>query len=185
MKNYLQYIDSLPVFPNRAKDMTKVEFCSQLLSLEHGLLKFAYRLTVSKQDAKDLVQETFLKALMNQDKYFNKGNFKAWAFTILKNTFINNYRRTPLQYSFYDHSSELSDINRTMAFASDDPETTYSELEIKENIEQLRDKLRFPFKMHIDGYKYKEIAKELNLNIGTVKSRIFLSRRQLRDQLQA
>ncbi len=165
--------------------MTKVEFSTQLLNLERGLFKFAYRLTGSKSDSKDLVQETYLKALLNQDKYFDKENFKAWTFTILRNSFINNYRRTSRGGTFQGQTLELSYINQNLAFASENPDSEYSELEIKENIEQLRDKLRFPFKMHIDGYKYKEIAKELNLNIGTVKSRIFLSRRQLRDQLQA
>jgi RNA polymerase sigma-70 factor (ECF subfamily) len=160
-----------------------MEFCSRLLSLERHLLKFAYRLTLSKPDAKDLVQETFLKALINRDKFVNDENFKAWTLTILRNAFINNYRRNFRQNTIYSQTSESFCFNQTEESGSDNPDSVYSELEIKQNIEQLKDVLRIPFKMHIDGFKYKEIAFELNLNIGTVKSRIFLSRKQLRDQL--
>jgi len=163
--------------------MIKVEFCSQLLSLERHLRKFAYRLTLNKPNAKDLVQETFLKALINREKFVIDENFKAWTFTILRNAFINNYRRNSRQITFCDQTSESFYSNQTEESGSDDPDSVYSELEIKRNIEQLKDMLRVPFKMHIDGYKYKEIASKLNLNIGTVKSRIFLSRKQLRDQL--
>lgn len=74
--------------------MTAIEFCSQLLSLEHSLLKFAYRLSPKRTDAKDLVQETYLRVLMSQDKYVDNQKFKAWTFTIMKNTFVDNYRRS-------------------------------------------------------------------------------------------
>ncbi|MCX6320342.1 MAG: RNA polymerase sigma factor [Bacteroidia bacterium] len=74
--------------------MTAIEFCSQLLSLEHSLLKFAYHLNLKRTDAKDLVQETYLKVLMSRDKYVDNQKFKAWTFTIMKNTFVDNYRRS-------------------------------------------------------------------------------------------
>lgn len=163
--------------------MTAMEFNTQLISLERSLLKFAYRLSDSLPDAEDLVQDTFLKVLMNRDKYVNKENFKAWTFTILKNTFINKYRRSLKENTYRDQTSESFYINQSEASYSDNPDAAYSALEITQNIEQLKDSLRIPLKMHINGYKYKEIADELNLNIGTVKSRIFLSRRQMRIQL--
>src|SRR5665648_335390 len=74
-------------------NMTTMEFCSQLLSLEQSLLKFAYRLNLKKADAKDLVQETYLRVLISKDKYVDTKKFKAWTFTILKNAFVDNYRR--------------------------------------------------------------------------------------------
>jgi RNA polymerase sigma factor (sigma-70 family) len=163
--------------------MTAIEFHNQLLNLEQSLEKFAYRLTLKKADAKDLIQETFLKALMNQDKYVKNENFKAWTFTIMRNTFINNYRRSFHENTRYDHTKESFFITQTMNTGSDNPDSTYSVLEITQNIEQLKDMFRIPFKMHISGFKYKEIADKLNLNIGTVKSRIYLSRKQLMDQL--
>ena len=163
--------------------MTAIEFCSQLISLEHSLLKFAYRFNLKKADAKDLVQETFLRALMNRNKYVDNEKFKAWTFTIMKNTFVDNYRRSYSKNTYSDQTNESFFINQTEPAGSDDPDSAYSALEITQNIEQLKDKLRVPFKMYINGFKYTEIADELNLKIGTVKNRIFLSRKQLMDQL--
>ena len=163
--------------------MGSIEFNKQLLNLESSLEKFAYRLTLKSADAKDLVQETFLKIIVNKDKYVQDTNFKAWTFTIMKNTFINDYRRTVRQNTFYDQTNESFLINQTKVSGYDDPASAYSTLEITQNIEQLRDTLRVPFEMHINGYKYQEIADELNMNIGTVKSRIFLTRKLLMHQL--
>lgn len=163
--------------------MTTIEFYSQLLSLEHSLLKFAYRLNLKKEDAKDLVQETFLRVLTRKDKYVDNEKFKAWTFTIMKNTFVDNYRRSLSKNMYRDQTNESFFINQTEPAGSDDPDSAYSALEITQNIEQLKDKLRIPFKMYINGYKYTEIADELNLKIGTVKNRIFLSRKQLMAQL--
>jgi RNA polymerase sigma factor (sigma-70 family) len=163
--------------------MTAIEFQYRLISLQDSLLRFAYSLTADREDAKDLVQETFLKALKYSDTFVNESNFKAWTYTIMKNTFINNYRSSFRQNLCCDKTKESFFINQTMATGSDDPDSAYSALEIAQTIEQLKDKFRIPFKMHINGYKYKEIADKLNLNIGTVKSRIFLSRKQLMDQL--
>lgn len=163
--------------------MTAIEFCSQLLSLEHSLQKFAYRLNLKSADAKDLVQETFLRVLMSRDKYVDNEKFKAWTFTIMKNTFVDNYRRSFRKNTYYDQTNESFFINQTESAGSDDLDSAYSALEITQNIEQLKDKLRIPFKMYINGYKYTEIADELDLKIGTVKNRIFLSRKQLMNQL--
>lgn len=165
--------------------MTTIEFCSQLLSLEHSLLKFAYRLNLRRADAKDLVQETFLRALSKRDKYVDSEKIKAWTFTIMKNTFVDNYRRSFRQNIYRDQNNESIFINQTEPTGSDDPVSAYSALEITQNIEHLNEKLRVPFKMYVNGYKYTEIADELNLKIGTVKNRIFLSRKQLMTQLNA
>jgi RNA polymerase sigma factor (sigma-70 family) len=165
--------------------MTAFEFQFKLINLKESLMSFAYRLTVNKDDAQDLVQDTFFKALKHCDKYVDDSNFKAWIYTIMKNTFINNYRQSLLQNTYYAQNNELFFFNQTKSTGFDDPDSTYSFLEITQTIEQLEDKFRKPFKMHINGYKYKEIADELNLNIGTVKSRIFFSRKQLKDKLNS
>jgi RNA polymerase sigma-70 factor (ECF subfamily) len=163
--------------------MTAIECQYKLIDLQESLLRFACKLTADKDDAKDLVQETFLKALQYCDTFVHESNFKAWTFTIMKNTFINNYRRSVRQNTYRDQAKGSLFINQPKAIGSDDPDSTYSALEITQHIDQLRDIFRVPFKMHIHGYKYQEIADQLNLNIGTVKSRIFLSRKQLMDQL--
>ena len=146
-------------------------------------MRFAYSLTSDRDDAKDLVQETFLKALKYSDTFVNESNFKAWMYTIMKNTFINNYRSSFRQNLYCDKTKESFFINQTLAAGSDDPDSAYSALEIAQTIEQLKDKFRIPFKMFVNGYKYTEIAHELDLKIGTVKNRIFLSRKQLMVQL--
>jgi RNA polymerase sigma-70 factor, ECF subfamily len=162
--------------------MTAIEFSEQLIGLEQSLLKYAYRLRLNSADAKDLVQETFLKVLLSRDKFVDTGFLKAWTFTIMRNTFINNYRHNVLQSTYYDRTDESFFINQTKASESDNPDSAYTVLEITRSIEQLNDKFRVPFKMFVEGYKYKEIADKIKLKIGTVKSRIFLARKLLMNQ---
>lgn len=163
--------------------MTTMEFNHMLLSLQNNMQKFAFRLTSDREKAKDLVQDTYLKALIYRDKYTEFSNLKAWAFTIMKNTFINDYRR-----SFRENISvdNIKDSWFMHNFEEDNPERPDSEYlcnEINKTIDSLDDGLKIPFRMHIDGYKYKTIAETLNLNIGTVKSRIFLTRQKLMKKL--
>jgi RNA polymerase sigma factor (sigma-70 family) len=165
--------------------MTSIEFCAQLLSLETGLRKFAYSLSLKKDDADDLVQETFLKVLTKRDKFVNNENFKSWTFTIMKNTFVDSYRRTLSRNTHRDPSNESFFINTTDNVSFENPDSTYSAMEIEVHIDKLKDKLKIPFQMYVEGYKYSEIAKELNLKLGTVKNRIFLSRKQLMAQLNS
>jgi len=163
--------------------MTVTEFRTKLVDLTDSLTRLASRLTADKDEAKDLVQETFYKSLKHCDKYVDEANFKAWTSTILKNTFINNYRKNILQAIYRDQNKELLFYNRTNYSGYDNPDSAYSVLEIIQHIGQLKDKFRIPFEMHLNGYKYTEIADELTINIGTVKSRIFMARRQLKEKL--
>jgi len=159
--------------------MTAIEFNHQLISLESKLSRFAMSLTSDKEEAHDLLQETYLKALSNRDKFIGYTNLKAWAFTIMKNTFINNYRRNIKENTIIDGTQDLYYINQPHDKGFISPESSYSEGEIEKAIDSLSDEFRIPFRMHIEGYKYKEIADELGLKIGTVKSRIFFTRQKL------
>jgi RNA polymerase sigma factor (sigma-70 family) len=159
------------------------EFYNQLLDLEQSLMNYAYRLKLGNDDARDLVQETYLKALLNRDKFVDNGYLKAWTITIMRNTFINNYRHNVLHNTHCDRTEESFYINLTKCSGSDNPDSIYSVTEITKYIEQLKDKFRVPFKMYVAGYRYREIANTINLNIGTVKSRIFLARKVLMNQL--
>src|SRR5450759_1299624 len=103
--------------------MTAIEFCNQLLDLEKSLTKFANRFRLSSADAKDLVQDTFLKVLLNRDKFVDTGYLKAWTFTIMRNTFINNYRHNVLQKTYFHRTDESFLINQTMASGSDSPDS--------------------------------------------------------------
>lgn len=165
--------------------MSTSEFCEQLVDLEHSLLRYAYHLNLDNTDARDLVQETFLKAILNRDKFVDNGYLKAWTFTILRNTFINKYRHNVLQKTRCERTEESFFIDHTTASGSDNPDSLFSVKEITQLIEQLNEKFRIPFKMYVAGYRYREIAIKINLNIGTVKSRIFLARKVLMNQLIA
>jgi len=161
--------------------MSQAEFNTALIVLEPNLERFAYSLTSNIEDARDLLQETYLKALTYRDKFEDDTNMKAWTFTIMKNTFINNYRKTIKQNTTFDSSDNQFLMNSKSE--NNGPESQYSHNEINRKIEDLDDDFRIPFQMHTSGYKYKEIAENLNLKIGTVKSRIFFSRQKLMNAL--
>ncbi len=147
--------------------------------MKSNLYRFAFSLTEDRDNAFDLVQDTYLKAITHKDKFVDYTNLKAWLFTIMKNTFINNYRRNIKMNTLIDSKRDLYNlaIPRDKGFVS--PESNYAEGEIQKTINSLSDKFRIPFKMHIDGYKYYEISDKLGLKIGTIKSRIFITRQKL------
>ncbi|MBN1949866.1 MAG: RNA polymerase sigma factor [Bacteroidales bacterium] len=163
--------------------MTAVEFNYQLTNLSGNLQRFAMSLTSNMEDAKDLLQETFAKAIAYRDKFEDNTNLKAWTFTIMKNTFINNYRRTVKANTTFDHTDDLYYLNLNTQSNSDNPDSQYSVKEIEKSINELSDEFRLPFIMHTQGYKYKEISDKLGLKIGTVKSRIFFTRKKLMEKL--
>lgn len=163
--------------------MTTTEFNLQLINMESSLVKFAYQFVLNKPDVKDLVQETCLKVLLGRDKYIDNLNFKSWVFTIMKNAYINEYRRKYRKNKCFDKTKELISLSNKIAAGTDDPEAVYSASEIDRNISLLDDTFLIPFNMHLNGYKYKEIAEELGMKVGTVKSRIFFSRKKLMAQL--
>ena len=163
--------------------MTAIEFNYQLTSLSDSLQRFAYSLTTNREDARDLLQETFVKAISYRDKFADDTNLKAWTFTIMKNTFINNYRRLAKANTTFDHSDDLYFLNLRRESNLETPESTLSEKEIQKHINNLEDEFKIPFTMHLQGYKYKEIADNLGLKIGTVKSRIFFTRKRLISSL--
>lgn len=164
--------------------MSTTEFNYMLTDMEKHLEYFAKRLTNNEDDAKDLLQETFLKALTFQDKFTETTNFKAWLFTIMKNIFINNYRRNVRAKTIIDTTDNLYHINSSYSASSITPESNLSEQEIRSGISELEDDHRIPFEMHTKGFKYKEIAEKLDISIGTVKSRIFFGRKKLMDTLK-
>lgn len=164
--------------------MTALEFNHQLISLEDKLSRFALSLTANREDAKDLLQETMLKAIAYRDQFVQYTNLKAWTYTIMKNTFINNYRRNIRQNTTFDNTKDLYFLNQNRDTQNVSPDSTYSTQEISRVIDSLDDDFRVPFKMHTEGYKYKEIAQKLDLKIGTVKSRIFFTRKKLMEALK-
>lgn len=164
--------------------MTAIEFNFQIIHMQKNLEYFALSLTNNGDDAKDLLQETFLKALVYRDKFVHQTNLKAWMFTIMKNTFINNYRRNVKANTIIDTTEDLYYLNNSKRDTYQSAESGLSLKEIQKRINELEDEYRVPFEMHTQGFKYKEIAEMLDLSIGTVKSRIFFTRKKLMNKLQ-
>jgi RNA polymerase sigma-70 factor (ECF subfamily) len=164
--------------------MTALEFNHQLMVLQPKLGFFAKSLTADPEDAKDLMQETIFKALTNRDKFQGDKNLKAWVFTIMKNTFINNYRRNVRSNTLIDSTDNSYYLNLGSESVFQTPEGTHNEKEIRKAISELPEDYRIPFEMHTKGYKYKEIAEYLSQPLGSVKSKIFFARRRLMERLQ-
>lgn len=164
--------------------MTQLQFNSALLGLQDKLLYYALSLTSDHEKAQDLLQETFLKALVYRDKFAQNTNFKAWIYTIMKNTFINNYRRNVKSKNTFDGTNNDFHLKSSKDKSYPSPESIYSSKEITKCINALEDEYKVPFNMFLDGYKYKEIAEDLNLPLGTVKSRIFFTRKKLEKSLK-
>ena len=152
------------------------------MSLQANMLNFAYMLTSNRDDAYDLLQDTTLKALDNEDKFTEGTNFKGWVFTIMRNIFINNYRRGARQATVVDTTENLYLLNIAQDSGMETPEGSYSVSEISDSISDLPEEFRIPFSMHVAGYRYNEIAEHMQLPLGTVKSRIFFARKKLQQR---
>lgn len=159
-------------------------FQTRLLGLQNNLLNFAYQLTSNREQAQDLLQDTTLKALDNEDKYVDNVNFKGWIFTIMRNIFINNYRQNVRKATVIDQTEDLYHLNISQDSGLSTPEGSYAVKEISVDLNSFSDDYRIPFNMFVAGYKYNEIAEAMNLPLGTVKSRIFFARKTLRKQLK-
>ena len=160
------------------------KFRQKLVELQGNMFQFAYQLTSDKEQANDLLQETTLKILTNEDKYTENTNFKAWVLTIMKNTFINNYRQEVRHATIVDKSEDLYQLNLCQESGLDTPEGSYSMREITEAINHITDEFRIPFNLFVSGYKYTEIAEKMNIPVGTVKSRVFHVRKMLQEKLK-
>ena len=163
--------------------MSTIEFRSNLEYLTDALQAFAYNLTKNMEDARDLYQETAYRALNNQDKFKADTNFKAWTFTIMKNIFINNYRKKVKSNTFLDHTDNQYFLDAGGEVFNDAQKNIFMK-ELNHLIDQLDESIRIPFLMHYEGFKYTEIAEKFNLPLGTVKSRIFFARRELKEMMK-
>ncbi len=164
--------------------MASSTFQTKLLDLQSNLLNFVYTLTANRDDAYDLLQDTTLKALDNEDKDVDNTNFKGWVFTIMRNIFINNYRKVVRSATVIDQTENLYLLNLPQESGLNTPEGTVAANEISDAINSFAEEYRIPFSMHVAGYKYNEIAEQMNLPLGTVKSRIFFARQRLQEMLK-
>ncbi len=165
--------------------MTQADFYSRFNQFNTILNSFAYSLTQNVEDARDLFQETAYRAFKNVDKFEQDTNLKAWLMTIMKNIFINNYRRKAKNPTILDDTHDDYFINSGKQTVVNQANSNILMKELVNMIEELEDTFKVPFLMHYRGFKYQEIAEQFDLPLGTVKSRIFLARQQLKDKIRA
>ncbi|WP_276090799.1 sigma-70 family RNA polymerase sigma factor [Pedobacter sp. JY14-1] len=164
--------------------MTKNEFALQLNDHSVSLQSFALNFTRDVEDANDLVQDTMLKAVTYYGKFKEGTNLKGWLFTIMKNTFINNYRRLVKTNSLITQSEDISSANLHYSAATNASESKFVMGDINKALANLQPEYYVPFIKYFEGFKYHEIAEELNIPIGTVKTRIHVARQILKKHLK-
>jgi len=160
--------------------MTNQEFMKQIDQLEGLLFSFALRLTRNRQDAQDLMQETSLRAFRHREKFAVGTNFKSWVSTIMRNTYINRYRKMKSRKHV---NQPIEDFSFALESSNAIPNKGEHDMRMKElkiMLNGIGELYSVPFLMFYRGYEYKEIASHLNIPIGTVKSRIFLARQRMK-----
>ena len=163
--------------------MSAIEFDQILIKNTDYLKPFAMTLTRDMESAKDLIQETLYRALANKEKYNAGTNIKAWMYTIMRNIFINNYRRAAKRNTIFDNTPNDFLLDSNQFTAVNAAETNLSLKEIKEAVFHLPEIFKTPFELYYEGYKYHEIADILSEPLGTIKSRIHFARKLLKQQL--
>lgn len=165
--------------------MSNNDFNFQLYSYKDSLQSFAFSFTQDFEDANDLVQDTMLKAI-NYSTQFKEGtNFKAWLYTIMKNTFINNYRRNTRKNSIMTVTDEITSDKLFHSATLNDSDGKFVMEDIYKALSKLQQEYYIPFIKYFEGFKYHEIAEELQIPIGTVKTRIHVARQLLKKSLKA
>lgn len=164
--------------------MKVAEFDSMLLENTDFLKPFAITLTRDHESAKDLIQETIFRALANKEKYNVGTNIKAWLYTIMRNIFINNYRRKSKQNTIFDSTPNDYLLDYNQVTVANPAEGNIKMKEVKEALYNLPEIFKQPFMLYYDGYKYHEIADMLEEPLGTIKSRIHFARKLLKAQIE-
>ena len=158
-------------------------FESEIIESRPMLYSKAFNLFRDSEKAQDIVQDTMLKALTYKDKFVEGTNLRGWLYTILKNTFINDYNRnakhpTYLRDTFTDGFVGTENrVEQNQGLANIKME------EIQKALASIDEKFSKPFLMHFEGFKYEEIAEEMQLPLGTIKTRIHKARLMLQEQL--
>lgn len=159
-------------------------FSQQLLSSQISLKQFAYKFTNDMETADDLLQDTLVKAMKYHDQYKEGTNMRGWLFTIMRNTFINGYRSNARKTALISTEEEISSSQLAVSAVSNRGDAKFAMEDINKALSNVPDCYTIPFLRHFEGYKYHEIAEELSLPIGTVKTRIHMARQLLQKQLK-
>lgn len=166
--------------------MTSTDFNTELLLLHKKLKGYAIKLTCDTIKAEDLLQDTLLKAIENRLKFNDGTNLNAWLLVMMRNIFINNCRRQSYGNNIFDKSEDCfskPSACQQMDFTND-PMSLVSHKEIMERVDLLSEKRRASFLMFMQGYQYGEIAEKFDVPVGTIKSRIFNTRKFMMSELE-
>ncbi|MCB9261582.1 MAG: sigma-70 family RNA polymerase sigma factor [Flavobacteriales bacterium] len=161
-----------------------MDISKKITNEQPALSSYAMQLTKNIEDANDLVQETLLKALTYQTRFAEGTNLKGWLYTIMRNSFINNYRRLMRRNTFIDTTDNTYFLDASDYVTENMGETKFLAKDLEKAIETLPEDLKYTFELNMEGFKYHEIAEQLDIPIGTVKTRIFVAKRRLRKLLK-
>jgi RNA polymerase sigma factor (sigma-70 family) len=164
--------------------MSTADFSCLVLENSESLKPFAISLTQDSEQAKDLYQETLYKAIANKDKYNIGTNIRAWLYTIMRNIFINGYRRKVKRNTVLKDPSEDYSVVNSFGSVYSNAEMNMALKDIQKKIQSLPEIFKQPFNLYFEGYKYHEIADTMNEPLGTIKSRIHFARKLLKEQIQ-
>jgi RNA polymerase sigma factor (sigma-70 family) len=164
--------------------MKNIIVSNEIYNHTSDLQKFAIGFTQDLEDANDLVQDTFLRAISYSAQFKDGTNLKAWLYTIMRNTFINNYRRNKRIRTFVDTSEDLNSAQLMKSSLQNEGQNLFINDDIFKALDKLEPQYSVPFMRYFEGYKYQEIAEELNIPIGTVKTRIHYARQILKKNLK-
>lgn len=163
--------------------MESRNFARELAQLRPTLYGFTRKFTTDREEGLDLVQDTILKALHHRSKFRNDVNLKGWLYTIMRNTFINQYRKSSKFRKSNGEQANFQYMNTEETHTFNKPDGNVHWKEVWEAVNSIKEELGKPFKMYTSGYKYHEIAEHLSLPLGTVKNRIFQARQEIQKQL--
>lgn len=164
--------------------MSALEFNEEILRLMSTLERFTLKFTRNQEEAKDLVQDTLVKALSNYHRFQQNTNIKAWLFTIMRNTFINDYHKNIKIKSVVSLNYNVQELQHVNHDFAPSPEKELEHDDIQNGINNLKEDLKAPLELYRKGYKYKEIAEMLDAPIGTIKFRIHQAREILKESLK-
>lgn len=163
--------------------MNKVKFDYQISKLRPSLFQFALKFTKDCNDADDLVQDTFVRAISYANLFQEGSNLKGWLYTIMRNTFINRYRKTARERDLIDIKEDLNSEQLISSATGNTCNNKFLKDDIEKALNILPKENFTAFTRYFMGFKYHEIANELKIPIGTVKTRIHQARKQLKDHL--
>ena len=157
----------------------------QINKINGSLRAFSLKLTGGMDDAEDLYQDTVVRIITNAEKFNEGTNFKAWAITIMRNIFINNYRKKMRRNLIIDQTPNNYYLNSGVVTIKNGGEENMGYKELMKMVDVLHDDFRVPFMMAYQGFKYDEIAEKLGITVSTSKSNLTRARAKLQNLVTA